>query len=77
MTRNPELPSSTNTAGTCELCLDEALVAEVLEVSRSGDLAEVGIDGQAFTVATDLVGTVEIGDRLLIHAGFAIARVEG
>jgi hypothetical protein len=33
-------------------------------------------DGRVETVATDLVGTVTPGDRLLVHAGVAIARLE-
>lgn len=76
MTRKPDLSTSTSTAVACELCLDEAVVAEVLAVSRSGELAEVSMNGQAVTVAIDLIEAVEIGDRLLVHAGFAIARIE-
>lgn len=75
MTRKPDLPT-TSTDVACGLCLDEALVAEVLAVSRSGELAEVSMNGHAVTVAIDLIDAVEVGDRLLVHAGFAIARIE-
>jgi hydrogenase expression/formation protein HypC len=33
-------------------------------------------DGRQETVATELVGTVAVGDRLLVHAGVAIGRLE-
>jgi hydrogenase maturation factor len=33
-------------------------------------------DGRQETVATELVGAVAVGDRLLVHAGVAIGRLE-
>jgi hydrogenase maturation factor len=58
--------------GHCVTCADEALPLRVVE-ARAGGLALCEEDVE---VMTDLVGTVEAGDVLLVHAGAAIARVE-
>jgi hydrogenase maturation factor len=54
----------------CITCSDEGVEMRVLAVDDEG-LARC--DGGE--VVTDLVGRVEPGDRVLVHAGVAIARV--
>ncbi len=55
----------------CVTCSDEAVPMRVAEV-RAGALALC----DDTEVMTDLVGAVEPGDVLLVHAGVAIARAE-
>jgi hydrogenase expression/formation protein HypC len=56
----------------CVTCSDEALPMRVEQV-RPNALALCDDETE---VMTDLVGAVEPGDVLLVHAGVAIARVE-
>jgi hydrogenase maturation factor len=60
----------------CITCGDVAVVLTVSAVegrdARCRDDA-----GRQELVATELVGEVAVGDRLLVHAGVAIERVEG
>jgi hydrogenase maturation factor len=53
----------------CITCSDEAVPMRVTEVRPDG----IALCGDA-EVMTDLVGDVEPGDELLVHAGTAIAR---
>ena len=55
----------------CVTCSDEAVSMRVTEVLTDG----IAVCGEA-KVMTDLVGAVEPGDELLVHAGTAIARAE-
>jgi hydrogenase maturation factor len=55
--------------GHCVTCSDEALPMRVTEVREDG----IAVCGDA-EVLTALVGEVEPGDELLVHAGAAIAR---
>jgi hydrogenase maturation factor len=56
----------------CVTCADEALPMRVESVAADGAaVCDAGIQ-----VLTDLVGPVAQGDRLLVHAGVAIARLE-
>jgi hydrogenase maturation factor len=57
----------------CVTCSDEALPLRVTEL-RTGATAICEPDVE---VMTDLVGPVAVGDVLLVHAGVALARVEG
>jgi hydrogenase maturation factor len=57
--------------GHCVTCSDEGVAMRVVEV-RDGGLAVC--DGEV-EVMTALVGDVNAGDELLVHAGVAIARV--
>jgi hydrogenase maturation factor len=57
--------------GHCVTCADEALPVRVLEV-RPGAVAVC--EGEV-EVMTDLVGPVEEGDVLLVHAGVALTKV--
>lgn len=67
-------PHCDHTSG-CITCGDEAIAMEVLRVDAARGLA-LCADGEASrsTVETALVEPVEPGDRLLVHAGTAIAR---
>ena len=56
----------------CVTCSDEGVLSRVVE-SRPDALA---LCDDGHEVMTDLVGPVEIGDVLIVHAGIAIARVE-
>jgi hydrogenase maturation factor len=61
----------------CITCGDVAVEVRVIMVDAARELA-TGSDenGLATEVDTMLVGPVEPGDRLLVHAGTAIARLE-
>ena len=59
--------------GGCSICADQGLVGEVLEVRQ--DAAQVRIGQQVENVAIDLLQGVRVGDRVVVHLGFAIARV--
>jgi hydrogenase assembly chaperone HypC/HupF len=62
----------------CITCGDEGIPARVVEVDEAQALALcAGEDGSRSTVETALVGAVQVGDSLLVHAGTAIARLEG
>ena len=63
------------TDGQCHLCGDVAVVGRVMEVNEPARTAVVMIDGAPKSVATDLVDA-RIGDELLVHLGFAIARID-
>jgi hydrogenase maturation factor len=67
-------PHCDHTTG-CITCGDEAIPMEVLRVDPDRGLA-LCADGSAAmsTVETALVEPVVPGDRLLVHAGTAIAR---
>ena len=54
----------------CVTCSDEGVPMQVAEVQPDGTALCEGVE-----VMTDLVGAVEPGDVLLVHAGTAIARV--
>jgi hydrogenase assembly chaperone HypC/HupF len=58
--------------GHCVTCSDEGVPMRVLELA---DDAAVCVDqrGERHEVAVDLVGPVSPGDRVLVHAGVAIA----
>lgn len=69
--------------GRCSVCGDEGLVGEVLELGedgmgrvrleRPGREADPDAPGEA--VALDLLEEVAPGDRVVVHMGFAIARI--
>jgi hydrogenase maturation factor len=60
----------------CITCSDEGTVMRVLE--HETGLAVCADDaGERHRVATDLVAPVQIGDRVLVHAGVAIGHLEG
>lgn len=60
---------------SCALCGDDARPATIREVDPDGATAEVELDGTTRTIGLDFVEAVAPGDRVLVHQGFAIARV--
>ena len=60
----------------CITCGDEAVEMRVLRIDGGRELAlcETASDGTKSTVEIALVAPVSEGDRLLVHAGTAIAR---
>jgi hypothetical protein len=58
----------------CITCSDEAIAMTVLTVDAARDLAVcAAAEGQAETVDITLVSPVRPAERLLVHAGTAIA----
>ena len=49
---------------------------QVVEVMSGAPWALVEASGIRQQVGTDLVGSVKVGDWLLIHAGYAISRLD-
>jgi hydrogenase maturation factor len=58
---------------SCITCGDVAVVVRVLALRGTNALVE--LDGAREEVALELVSGVRVGDRLLCHAGVALARV--
>ena len=56
----------------CITCSDEAVTGVVVRID--GATATVTVGEAHEQVGIELVGPVEIGDRLLCHAGIALAR---
>ncbi|MFT3864477.1 MAG: HypC/HybG/HupF family hydrogenase formation chaperone [Solirubrobacterales bacterium] len=70
------VPHCDHTTG-CITCGDEAIPMEVLAVDAARGLALCAdADQRRSSVETALVDPVAPGDRLLVHAGTAIARAE-
>ena len=44
-------------------------------VSVSGDMAEVSVGGAVFSAGLQMVENVGVGDYVLLHAGFAIEKL--
>ncbi len=63
------------TSGSCHLCGDEAVVGRVVAMDAGTGTATVTFASGMATVALDLV-EVGVGDTVLVHLGFAIARLE-
>ena len=61
----------------CITCGDEAVAMEVLRIDAGRELALCAdAQGRTETVEIALVDAVGVGDRLLVHAGTAIAVAE-
>ena len=60
---------------TCHLCGDEAVTGRVVALDADARTATVAFDCGTRMVALDLVDAM-VGDELLVHLGFAIARLE-
>jgi hydrogenase maturation factor len=56
--------------GHCITCSDEGVPMRVIEVRDATAICDGDVE-----VMIELVGAVEPGDELLVHAGTAIARV--
>lgn len=61
---------------TCITCGDVAIPLEVVSVGADGARCRTA-DGATELVAVDLIGPVHAGDRVLVHAGVALLRLEG
>lgn len=60
----------------CTTCSDEGVEMRVLEAGQNGLCLCCEDEGGACTeVMIDLVGAVDCGDKVLVHAGVAIARL--
>lgn len=66
----------------CSVCGDEGLLGEVLEAPNGEAMGRVRLEresaaggGLEQVVAFDLLEDVGVGDRVVVHMGFAIARV--
>ncbi|MDA3939496.1 MAG: HypC/HybG/HupF family hydrogenase formation chaperone [Spirochaetia bacterium] len=54
------------------MCL--SIPAEVLSIN--GDMAEVSVGGTKYNANIELVENVNIGDFILIHSGYGIAKID-
>jgi hydrogenase maturation factor len=59
----------------CITCSDEGVEMRVLHAGQKGLALCVDGGGSRAEVMTELVGRVDPGDAVLVHAGVAIARV--
>ncbi len=55
------------------MCL--AIPVEVREI-LDGDMAKVSLDGVIKVVSTALVEDVKVGDYVVLHVGYALARID-
>jgi hydrogenase maturation factor len=64
-------------ADHCITCADEGVPMTVERVNPDEGLAVCRPEGRSpTTVEIDLVSPVELGDRVLVHAGVALIRLE-
>jgi hydrogenase maturation factor len=61
----------------CITCADDGEVMGAQAVDESRQLARCAGAGGIITVDIALVSPVAVGDQLLVHAGTAIARLQG
>ncbi len=54
------------------MCL--SIPAEVLSID--GDMAEVSVGGTMYNASIRLVENVNVGDFILIHSGYGIAKID-
>jgi hydrogenase maturation factor len=59
----------------CLTCSDEGVPMRVLECGQNGLAVCSDGAGERAEVMTDLVGAVEAGDAVLVHAGVALVRL--
>lgn len=55
------------------MCL--AIPVQVKEILPD-DMAKVSIDGVSMVVSTALVDDVQVGDYLVLHVGYALAKID-
>jgi hydrogenase expression/formation protein HypC len=53
------------------MCL--SIPARVVKIN--GDVAEVSVGGTVFKAGLQMVENIEIGDYVLLHAGFALQKI--
>jgi len=69
--------STSCTGEHCVTCSDEAVAMTVLRVDRARELALCEDEGASHrTVETALVAPIDVGERVLVHAGVAIAALD-
>jgi hydrogenase maturation factor len=77
MSHHPDLGPGCDHEAGCITCGDEAVEMRVVRVDEARSLALCADAGERTqTVETALVGPVEEGDGLLVHAGTALLRTE-
>jgi len=54
------------------MCL--SIPAEVLSID--GDMAEVSVGGTMYNASIRLIEDVDVGDFILIHSGYGIAKID-
>lgn len=74
MTMPSRLPECDAPSGHCHLCGDGAVIGHVLALDPGARTATVALPDGPASVAMDLVDAA-VGDRVLVHFGFAIERV--
>lgn len=64
--------------GSCSVCADEGRIGVVVAVEGEGlgAAGRVRVDGVEEEVALDLLDGVRPGQRVVVHLGFAIGRLE-
>lgn len=60
---------------SCSICADEGIEAEILDVTVEGREGRVRSAKGVEQVALDLIDSPRPGDRVIVHLGFAIARI--
>jgi len=69
-------PATCEVFDGCITCGDVAVEMEILGIDGERELALCGCDAGRETVEIALVQPVAVGDRLLVHAGTAIAHLD-
>jgi hydrogenase maturation factor len=67
--------SCSDAEGHCVTCSDEGVPMRVLELGQGGLAVCIGEDGASAEVITDLVGALDSGDSVLVHAGVALVKL--
>jgi hydrogenase maturation factor len=62
--------------GGCSLCGDVAVSARIVSIDVVARVATAAAGTTEVVVGLDLVDGVDVGDTVLVHQGFAIARLE-
>lgn len=56
------------------MCL--ALPAQIIQISATGDMATVSVDGVQVEVSLALVEDLQVGDYVLVHVGYALNKID-
>jgi hydrogenase maturation factor len=60
----------------CVTCSDEGVPMRVLQTGPDGLSVCADAEGSRTEVMTELVGAIDPGDEVLVHAGVALARLD-
>lgn len=74
--REPTSCATGAAARRCTTCADEGLEGRVLALLDEGFARVQLIDGGSQDVALDLVGEIDVGDCVLVHAGVALVKLD-